>query len=566
MSKTELKIISSLAKVFPDSAPPVRTEKCLFSTLAGETVSFQVAYLHGENSRQWGVLHIEGPPFMRLNIRRVRQIQGQIPAHFKADYGYISTKEGLYPDLLEDYEKQTEAGTNRLPLTPFSWQCAWVDVSFAPSAPHGHYSVKAIIKKHDGEILAQAKTSIEYIPMSLPDLEIPRTQWFHVDCLAEYYGVKAFSERHWEIIENFASYAVEHGINTLLTPIHTPPLDTEVGGERLTVQLIEVSVESNGRKCEEWVYSFDFTKFERWVAMCKRIGVKFYEMAHLFTQWGAKHAPKIMGTVDGKYVRMFGWDTEASGPEYANYLKQMLFALTVKLREMGIADKTIFHISDEPDKEHRNAYREARKIVEPFLKDFKVVDALSNYELFKTGEVSVPVAAVDNIEPFLKGNVPELWCYYCCAQSYKVPNHFFMQPSYRNRILGTLMYKFNISGFLHWGYNFYKCMHSVYPIDPFRTTDADGTFPSGDAFMVYPGKDGKPLASLRLMVAQEAFNDYRAFLLLESKIGRAAVLELIDGDMENKLTFSCYPQNEEFLLDLRRRVNAAIYRSANFEK
>ena len=90
------------------------------------------------------------------------------------------------------------------------------------------------------------------------------------------------------------------------------------------------------------------------------------------------------------------------------------------------------------------------------------------------------------------------------------------------------------------------------------TTDADGAFPSGDSFIVYPGPDGLPLASLRLLVAQEAFNDLRALRLLETLSGRDAVLKLIDEDLIIPITFSNFPQNDEYIINLRDKVNNKI--------
>lgn len=551
----ELRLVSALAKVFPNNAPPATNDDNWLSALTNETVSLQAAYLYKNGCiRSWAVLKIEAPAEIEFTLRRVQYIPGSIPSHFKTDEGYISTDAGLFPDLLEPYKGTTKTGTNRLPLVPGIWQSCWIDVKFKANASAGCYPLKISIEKSNGEVLSTAETSIEYISINLPKLHIPRTQWFHTDCLAEYYNVEAFSERHWQIIENFASFAVDHGINTLLTPIHTPPLDTEIGNERLTVQLIDVT--QHGK-----IYEFGFEKFERWVAMCKRIGVEYYEMAHLFTQWGAKHAPKI---VDTNGNQLFGWETDAVGDAYKNYLSQMLPALTIKLDQLGIAKKTIFHISDEPEnEEHAKAYVKAREAVISLLKGYKIADALTNYDSYKQNEHEIiPIAAIDHITPFLESGAMELWCYYCCAQSYKVPNHFFMLPSYRNRVLGVLMYKYNMDGFLHWAYNFYKCIHSVYPIDPFRTTDADGTYPSGDAFVVYPGKDGKPLASLRLMVAQHAFNDLRALKLLEAKIGRDAVVELIDRGLDTQITFTDFPQNEAYLLNLRQQVNSLIKKTS----
>ena len=61
-----------------------------------------------------------------------------------------------------------------------------------------------------------------------------------------------------------------------LTLVFTPPLDTYVGGERPTVQLVDVIVE-NGK------YSFNFDKLKRWVDLCSKSGIKYFEISHLFT-------------------------------------------------------------------------------------------------------------------------------------------------------------------------------------------------------------------------------------------------------------------------------------------
>ena len=546
MSVLEMKLFSSLAKVFPQKVPVNEPAQGWLCALYDETISFQAAYRYtSDNFRTWVKLEVDIPPGIDISIRRVRSVPGSFPVIFKSDKGYISTEDGLFPDLLEPFD------VDRVPLFPGAWQSLWISVTATQNAADGIHPVSVSLKSYDGTFSAAVETTIEIIPASLPALHIPHTRWFHIDGLASYYDVEVYSEAHWKIIESFAAFAVKHGMNTLLTPIHTPPLDTEVGGERLTTQLIDVDV-------KDGIYTFTFDKLERWVSMCKRVGVEYYEMAHLFTQWGAKHAPKIMGTKNGEYRRLFGWETDASGSDYTDYLRQMLPALICKLEELDIKDKTIFHISDEPNIDHMDAYMHARKIVEPLLKGFKIVDALTNYDFYKKGAVSIPIPSVDHITPFLEGNIPELWCYYCCAQSYEVPNHFMMLPSYRNRILGTLLYKFDIAGFLHWGFNFYNCVYSVYPIDPFLTTDADGAFPSGDAFIVYPGPDGEPYASLRLMVAQEAFNDLRALKLLEKLSGRETVLTMIDDDLSEPLTFSQFPQNDEYLLNLRKRINDEI--------
>lgn len=77
--------------------------------------------------------------------------------------------------------------------------------------------------------------------------------------------------------------------------------------------------------------------------------------------------------------------------------------------------------------------------------------------------------------------------------------------------------------------------------------------------MVYPGKDGVPEESLRLMVFEEALNDYRALCLLESYVGRDQVLELIRREAGMELSFKRYPRNDKFILELRDKVNQKLH-------
>ncbi|MDQ6423581.1 hypothetical protein RB620_29645 [Paenibacillus sp. LHD-117] len=84
-----------------------------------------------------------------------------------------------------------------------------------------------------------------------------------------------------------------------------------------------------------------------------------------------------------------------------------------------------------------------------------------------------PIPSNDHIGPFLENKVPDLWTYYCCAQYKEVSNRFFSMPSGRNRIIGSQLYKFDIAGFLHWGFNWWSTFLSRKPINPYLVTDAD---------------------------------------------------------------------------------------------
>ena len=120
------------------------------------------------------------------------------------------------------------------------------------------------------------------------------------------------------------------------------------------------------------------------------------------------------------------------------------------------------------------------------------------------------------------------------------------------------LYKYDAKGFLQWGHNFWFTQYSKKAINPYEVTDAGNAFPSGDAFVVYPGEDGKPLNSLRHLVFHDGFQDMRALRLLEELTSREYVLSFIEKDLYNPLTFRTYPHEANWLLGLRYLINEEI--------
>lgn len=538
------KIVSSMEKVLPSGAKWKPLEQSTLSGLRGETLSFQVAYRWDRRRKAYGAWEVISPLKDCARVRVVKLIPCEYPCHIMRDDGYLATEPGLYPDLLEDI------GPLGFPLVSGQWRSLWVDLEISEDQAPGIYPVTVHILLN-GEVLGAVSLNIEVINARLPKLHVPRTEWFHCDCLADYYQVPVFSEAHWKIMEAFVADAVKHKCNMLLTPVFTPPLDTGVGMERPTVQLVDIQVVDGG-------YVFGFEKFRRWVEMARRCGVEYFEISHLFTQWGAYHAPKVMATKDGVYQRIFGWETEASGPEYAGFLHQFLTALKRELEDLGLTGNTYFHVSDEPNMDHLKSYQSALNIVAEDLKDYPIVDTLSDYAFYKLGLVRNPICGLDHLQPFLEEDrrPAKLWGYYCTAQCVDVSNRYIVLPGFRTRILGTQMFKYSLDGFLHWGYNFYNSDDSLFRVDPFRCTDSACSFPAGDPFLVYPGPDGKPLGSQRLMLMDEAMSDLCAMKLLEDQIGHQGVMDCVESDA--RVEFDRYPQSAEWLLSMRERINRRL--------
>ena len=542
----QIKILSSLEKCFTDETLAQKKALSGASCLRGEDFHFTLAYtacdVPGWGLGKYAALVCEST--LEVSFERIEHMPVRFPCYpTRNDEDYLRKKAGLYPDLLIPME----AGeTVQIPAGALFSVYGTVKVPENTAA--GDYTVTVGFALENGEKVTE-KFTLRVIDAVLPAQEIDVAQWVHYDCIADAHGFEIFSEEHWQAIENYLKMAVEHGINTILTPVFTPPLDTAIGGERPTVQLVDV--EKNGK-----IYKFGFEKFRRFISLCQKLGAKKFEISHLFTQWGAYHAPKVMAKADGKYTKIFGWETDAAGEEYVVFLRAFLNALLEEAKALGIEKKLIFHISDEPNINHLEQYKLVKSKIADILADYPVYDALSDFDFYEKGIVARPIPASDRIEPFLKANVENLWTYYCCGQYKDVSNRFLDMSLARTRVIGTQFWKYNIAGFLHWGYNFYYTQYSKRKINPYVITDGDGFAPAGDAFSVYPAPGGKPYRSLRLVAFHEALCDTRALSLCEKLCGKEAVLAVLER--EGEITFSSYPRTAEFILSTREKINEMI--------
>lgn len=537
-NSVNIKIISSLEKVYHDDKVPENTLSS-FSMFKNEKKSFQIAI---ESKTEIDAELVIKSFFNDVRVYCVEHIKSDFPMNNEgADDYFRFSNDGYYPDLLLPVNEKILINRG---ITVF-----WVEIN-ADDNTIGNNIIEIHIK-NENKVIAGASVNVEVIDYELDFKDFIYTNWFHTDCLMSYYNFDAFSDEYWRVVENFLKTASEYGMNCVLTPIFTPPLDTEIGKERPTVQLVDVSV-NNG------IYSFNFDKLTKWIDMAERCGVKYFEMAHFFTQWGARHAPKIMATVNGEYKKIFGWETKASSKEYKKFLTDFSIEFKNYLEERNLKDRVLIHVSDEPNFSMIVPYAKASKLIHKLYKGYKVVDALSDVWFYKLGIVSNPIPSNDHVHSFI-GKGKDLWTYYCSAQNKKfVSNRFFCNESIRTRVIGYQMYKYDIKGFLHWGYNFYYTQLSKAVIDPYKVSDAGGKFPSGDSYVVYPAEDGTAYHSIRLKVFFDALQDMAALNALEKLTNKQECLNIIEENGKYSITFSNYPHSDDWLLNSREKINQKI--------
>ncbi len=549
-------VASSQVKIFPDSK--LCKDFTRASILSNESFSFTVAY-KTDCAEYLPVSISVSAENIPVSVYKV----GYVPVtHTKTLTPQLAAENkgaGLYPDVLLKRKAVPEVVKGKQVTAPYyekdeknqlnatgEYQSVLVTLNengqkLAP----GNYSVKIkITSLRDVEDHSEHTVNIKVIDAALCDTDIYYTNWFHYDCLCDIHGVKLYSEEYFSLLGNYFENAAKHGMNTLLIPAFTPPLDTLIDSERMNVQAVGIKVE-NG------VYTFDFSLLERIIKLALDCGFKHFEHPHFFTQWGAEHAPNIYA---GK-KRIFGWDTNASGDEFKGFLNAYIPAFLSFAKKLGIDDRLFFHISDEPTDENEITYKKAHAVIKDLLSDYPSGDALSSIKFFENGTVKTPIVEITSADDFY-GKCQNFWLYYTGGNIKNGSNRRITNKPYCTRILGLHLFRYKARGFLHWGYNYCYDSMSMGIFDPASDPCGYKQMP-GVSFLSYPGIN-EVLPSLREKYMCEAMNDLRALKLLESFIGYEKVISLCEDFFGKKIDSDTMPQNENEMILFRETINDLI--------
>ncbi len=542
-----LKLLDSMTKVLPREKLPVTREYLCGSALRGEVFAFQLAFTAcADRVGNIGV-ELTGPLAGFTRIRRVGLVPVEMPAT-RFDDNVLTREPGLFPDPLFDPDEEG------VTAYPFQYRAIHVQVAVPKDQEAGKYEFTLRLSQAEEELSAEKTFTLEVVGAGLPEQKIEHTEWFYCDCISTRYHCEIWSEEFWAILGRYFRNMAEHGITQILTPILTPPLDTAVGAERPASQLLDIETDCKGN------WKFGFERLERWIKLARECGLRRFEFSHLFTQWGAAHAPKVIARTPEGLNRVFGWETDAKDPEYEAFLAAMLGELLKFIETHDLTGHCCMHISDEPQPGDFDRYREQMAMVRRIAgNSLPICDALSHPGIYKRGENGYPVTCINELPVFKAAKIDPLWTYYCCGPETETTNRFLHFPGGRTRILGMQLFHYGIAGFLHWGYNFWNSRLSVKAVDPFRSPDADGKFPGGDPFLVYPGEGGEPVDSIRYELIREAFQDHRALELLATLAGGheaadAILLDLCGGS----LSVTDYPVTGEAISMIRHAVNMKI--------
>jgi hypothetical protein len=208
------------------------------------------------------------------------------------------------------------------------------------------------------------------------------------------------------------------------------------------------------------------------------------------------------------------------------FYQAFLPAFVENIKEHGWEDQYIQHIADEPIDENVESYIEISRFLKTLVSTLKVIEACHTHQLENMIDIWVPQmnflkSGMDfYTERQTKGD--EAWYYTCLAPKGEWANRFVELPLIKTRLLHWVNFKYNIPGYLHWGFNFWGSNSGIItaenPYDDVSgmIVSSGNILPGGDCWITYPGyKTIYP--SIRLEAMRDGIVDYELLKMYKEK-------------------------------------------------
>ena len=523
-------ILSSLTRHFP--LTPARPNRAMTLDAAiGERVSFQVGVRRDAGEPQTIRVEVDAPQQIDARVRRV----GYVPVRhhntpvLPDETDGVGHIPGYVPDPLFDEDS--------LLLPAGETHAFYVTLKVGRRAVPGTHDVAVVVVPEKGKARRHSVRLLVHDVVLRRRENFAVTNWFYNDAILDYYHCTAFDKRYWAILSAYFRDMAEHGQDTVLTPMFTPPLD----GVKRPTQLLQVSRTAAGR------YRFGWADVERYVKLARRCGLRQFEWTHLFTQWGVEHAIRIYQGQGVDEKLLWKPDTGATSGTYRDFLSQFLPEFHGFLTANRLLTRSFFHVSDEPHGETHSAnYIAARGLLKELAPWMRTMDALSEIVYGRQRLTDMPIPSIRTALDFEREGIP-CWCYYCCNPGGRFVQRLLDTPLTKIRMNGWLFYRWPFQGFLHWGYNYWHRSQTRQMIDPFSVQDgcAWPGWAYGDTFQVYPGPAG-PIDSLRWEAFADSLQDYA--LLQTAGICRNSRL------LAPLKSFEEFPKDQKWIRQARSRA------------
>jgi hypothetical protein len=377
---------------------------------------------------------------------------------------------------------------NQINVKEKSYEAVWLTINIPSDAEAGNYLGKVTVKSAQGD--QSLPINLTIFPLELPsERHLKVIEWYNTEKFEAFHGIKdEYSDAWFAMLKTYAENMVAHRQNMFQVPM----------------DVIKISKS----KTNELV--FDFSRFDQIAQVFWNTGKMDYLETGELTRFNEKQWSgteiflrdfKIINSETGEKITL-------KGNEVIPFL---LPAFESHLRDKGWLNKTHFGIKDEPSMHNSLAWKEVSSYMHKYAPDLIRMDAIETTNVLDEIEIAIP--KLDALASWYnsfrdwqkKGN--ELWFYTVgIYQGSLFPNKTIDMPVIDSRILHWLNYKYDATGYLHWGWN-------QWTDNPYLDPDIH----IGDGWHVYPVKNGV-LNSLRWEEMRNGIQDYEYFWMLENKI------------------------------------------------
>lgn len=540
-----------LEKVFPNDEPPETSDSDSVSVTAPRDswVSAQVAITADEDLGSVAATvspleHAGGAEIAgdRISARPVGYVPVEENTPDTPAAELVGEAPGRFPDpLLPDSRFEVAAGETR---------SVWISIRTPEDAPAGRY--RGTVSVETGDDTQLVDLGLDLQPVTIPDrTDIWLLNYVSIGRIATFHDVDRWSEPFWELLEAYAENLGDHRQNVI---------NASLAG------LVRISVD------ESDALDFDFSRLDRFVETFDDAGVadrvSIGSLARRPDRVGGRGSDvDVREDLYSTPVEILGPDgsvdheresVPVSDPSFQEFVTALLSALHMHLEERGWLDRFMLDIADEPYDDVAESYNLLGELVREHAPGLRTIEPTSTHAIAESIDIWVPrLEGFDADKEYYAARQEagdEVWHYTCLAPRGEYPNRLVDYSLVKVRILQWINFKYGLEGFLHWGYNHWTDA-------PFEDVENEpnhpGGLPPGDAFIVYPGRDG-PIDSMRWEATRAGMEDFALLNLLAEREGEAAAQEFCDRVIQSPTAFVRDPARfRELREELVERVAAA---------
>jgi hypothetical protein len=412
----------------------------------------------------------------------------------------LTSVSGYYPDPIVPCKKKMLAANQSQPV----WVSVPVPVNARPGIYGGTIRVKARVGKKN--IIVSRDFRIHVYPPVVRKTSLWVTNWYGTDFsfMNDGKDVEPYSEKYWRYMRMLARQMADYDQNVVMIS----PL-----------QLAQYTI------TDDLKYTIDFSRFVKTVNLFKEEGViGRIEGGHIGTRESHWSSPFVVMVPVSRQDTIILEKMKIGNDTARTFYRQFFARLMDVLEEHGWKDIYMQHIADEPTEVNATSYIKIADYVKKLIPGIPIVEACHTSKVKNTISIWVPqLDFLDQDYPFYserqkKGD--EIWFYTCLSPKGEYANRFIDLPLIKTRILHWINFRYQVPGYLHWGYNRWRSQ------DPYGETtrinkESGNILPGGDSWIVYPGKD-TIYPSIRLEAMRDGIVDYELLKMLQEKDPDAA--------------------------------------------